>query len=61
MTKEQLKNYLIKEAKWDADEVMNATPYGLVKGYLEWNGIIGYTIDIINVIEAAYNVELEIN
>ena len=61
MTKEQLQNYLIEEEELDEDEAMNATSYELVKGYLEWNGIIGYTIDIINVIEAAYNVELEIN
>lgn len=61
MTKEQLQNYLIEKAEWDEDEAMNATSYELVKGYLEWNGIIGYTIDIINAIEAAYDVKLEIN
>lgn len=61
MTKEQLQNYLIKEAEWDEDKAMNATSYELVKGYLEWNGIIGWTINIIHVIEAAYNVKLKID
>lgn len=34
------------------------TPFELVKVYLHWNGIIGYTDDILDVVEAAYHVKL---
>lgn len=59
MTKEELQDYLIDEVKYPEDQVLQMTNFELVSRWLTWNGIIGYTEDIIEVIEAAYNVKLK--
>ena len=53
----ELKDYLIDEAELRAEYVNDLEPRGLVNEYLKYNGIIGYTDDIINVIINAYNLE----
>lgn len=55
----ELKRYLVREAEMDKEDVECMTPFELVKAYLHWNGIIGYTDDILDVVEAAYHVKLE--
>lgn len=52
MTKEQLKCYLTEEAEYTQQEVDNMDDYQLLDAYLTWNGIIGYTEDIIDVVKA---------
>ena len=59
MTKGELQNYLIEEAEYEEEEVLAMSDYELVDNYLIYNGIIGYTGDIIDVIKAAYSVEIE--
>lgn len=54
MTKEELRDYLVSEAEWEVEEVENLTSRELVKAWLEWNAIFGYTDDILEVVEAAY-------
>lgn len=50
-----LKEYLIDEAEYDADYVENLTPLELVYTYLQYNGIYGFTDDILNLVKVAYN------
>ena len=51
MTKEELKEYLVDEAKFSEEEVDNMSDYELFDSYLKWNGIIGWTYDIVDAIE----------
>lgn len=59
MTREDLKDYLIVEAEYTQDCVDAMDAYDLLSAWLEWQGIIGWTNDIINVVEAAFGIELE--
>ena len=54
MTKEELKEYLVEEAEYSQEEVDNMSDYELVDNYLIYEGIIGYTQDIIDVVAAAF-------
>ena len=54
-----MKNYLIDECEYTQKRVNNMSAMTLVDRYLRYNGIIGYTEEIIRVIEAAYEVKLE--
>lgn len=51
MTKKELKEYLVDEAEYSVQYVGNMTDYELFDAWLKWNGIIGYTDDIIDVVE----------
>ena len=53
-TLEDLKNYLIEEADYELIQVNNMTPEELFDAYLTWNGIIGYTQDIMEAYKAAF-------
>lgn len=52
MTKDNLINYLINEAEYSIDDVMRMGDYELLDAYLTYNGIIGFTDDIVDVIKA---------
>ena len=52
MTRLELEEYLVDEAELDVDEVTEMTDRGLLESWLEYNGIIGFTDDIIDVLEA---------
>ena len=54
MTKEELKEYLVYEAEYSQEEVDNMSDYELVDNYLTYEGIIGYTQDILDVVAAAF-------
>lgn len=54
MTKDELKDYLVCEAKHTDAEVESMTDFELVDAYLTWNGIIGYTEDIVDVVRHAF-------
>lgn len=60
MTLEELKTYLIEEAEYNEEEVENMTAYELVDAYFTYEGVIGFTYDLLSVVEAAYGVELDI-
>lgn len=53
-TLEDLKNYLIEEADYELIQVNNMTREELFDTYLTWNGIIGYTQDIMEAYKAAF-------
>lgn len=53
-TLEDLKNYLLEEADYELTQLNNMTREELFDAYLTWNGIIGYTQDIIEAYKAAF-------
>ena len=59
MTKDELQDYLIEEAEIDEEIVLSMSNTELVDRYLRYNGIIGYTFDILDVVTAAFGVKLE--
>ena len=58
MTTEDLKSYLIDEAEYEAESVESMTKSELLDAYLHYEGIIGYTWDIIDTIEHLWNIHL---
>lgn len=54
MTKEELKEYLVEEAEYSQEEVDNMSNYELVDNYLTYEGIVGYTQDILDAVAAAF-------
>ena len=59
MEKQELKNYLIDECEYTQLRVERMSAMDLVDRYLRYNGIIGYTEEIVRVVSAAYGVDLE--
>ena len=59
MDKNDLMKYLVEEAEYSESEVAEMTNTELLENWLMYNGIFGYTEDIKDVIEAAFNVDLE--
>ena len=59
MDKNDLMEYLVEEAECNESEVAEMTNTELLDNWLMYNGIFGYTEDIKDVIEAAFNVDLE--
>lgn len=59
MDKNDLMEFLVVEAECNESEVAEMTNTELLDHWLEYNGICGYTEDIKDVIEAAFNVDLE--
>lgn len=52
MTKQELKNYLVDEAEYSQEEVDQMSPFELIDAWLVYNGIIGFTQDIIDLTKA---------
>lgn len=59
MDKNDLMEFLVVEAECNESEVAEMTNTELLDHWLEYNGICGFTEDIKDVIEAAFNVDLE--
>lgn len=59
MDKNDLMEYLVEEAGYREDVVAEMTNTELLDHWLEYNGICGYTEVIKDVIEAAFDVDLE--
>lgn len=59
MDKNDLMEFLVVEAEYSENEVAEMTNTELLDHWLEYNGIFGYTEDIKEVIEAAFDVDLE--
>ena len=57
--KELLQNCLYDDCEFFQMEILEMTPRQKVKNWLEWNGIQGYTDDILDVVSAAYGIVLE--
>lgn len=54
-----LQNYLEDDCEYSPEAIAKMTPRQKVKNWLEWNGIQGFTNDILDVVSAAYNIILE--
>lgn len=59
MDKNDLMEFLVVEAECNQSEVAEMTNTELLDNWLMYNGIFCYTEDIKDVIEAAFNVDLE--
>ncbi len=59
MDKNELMEYLVYEAEYSESEVAEMTNTELLDRWLEYNGICGYTENIMDVIEAVFGVDLE--
>lgn len=61
MSKEEIIDYLIDESEGDytREELEEMSKFQLLDAYLTWEGIIGFTDDILEHIEAIYEVNLE--
>lgn len=61
MCKEEIIDYLIDESEgeYTREELEEMSNYDLLDAYLTWEGIVGFTYDIIEHIEAIYKVKLE--
>ena len=57
--KELLQNCLEDDCEFFRMEIAEMSPRQKVKNWLEWNGIQGFTDDILDVISAAYGIVLE--
>ena len=57
--KELLQNCLYDDCEFFQMEILEMTPRQKVKNWLEWNGIQGFTDDILDVVSAAYDIILE--
>lgn len=53
MTKSELKEYLVNEAEYSEKKVEAMDKYEMVDAWLKYNGIIGFTEDIIEICKAA--------
>ena len=53
-TRQDLITYLVNEAEYEPEELQELEPEDLIDKFLMWNGIIGFTNDIINAVKAAY-------
>lgn len=59
MYKNDLMEFLVVEAECNESEVAEMTNTELLDHWLQYNGICGFTEDIKDVIEAAFDVDLE--
>ena len=57
--KDLLQDCLEDDCGYSPEKIKKMTPRQKVKNWLEWNGIQGYTDDILDVISAAYDIILE--
>ena len=59
MDKTELMSYLVDEAEYSENEVAEMTNTELLDKWLEYNGICGFTEDIMKIVEVAFDVDLE--
>lgn len=57
--KELLQNCLEGDCEYPLEVIAEMTPRQKVKNWLEYNGIQGYTDDILDIVSAAYGIVLE--
>lgn len=61
MTRKELINYVATHTETPIERVKKYSNFKLLSKWLEYQGIIGYTNDIIDVVEAAYNIKINEN
>lgn len=55
----RLDRFLIEEADYDADSVKKMSPFDKIDKYLKYNGIVGWTYDIVDMMSDASGVDLQ--
>ena len=50
MDREELKDYLVYEAEYSERRVNKMSDYELLDAWLRYNGIIGFTDDIVDIV-----------
>lgn len=58
-TIDELDKYLIEECSYTQSIVANMTPYDKVDAWLKYEGISGYTDDILKVVSIAYKIHIK--
>ena len=58
MTTDELKSYLVDEAEYQAESVESMTKSELLDAYLQYEGICGYTGDIMDTREHLWTIPL---
>ena len=51
MNKEDLKDYLVYEAEYSERRVNEMSDYEILDAWLRYNGIIGFTDDIVDIVK----------
>lgn len=59
MNKQDVKTYLIEEADYSPESVERMSNYQMLDAVLMYEGICGYTQDIIDTIAALWNINLD--
>lgn len=59
MDKTELKDFLIDECGYVFEEVESMSNAELVDAWLKWEGVIGFTDDILRIVETVYEIELK--
>ena len=59
MTKKELKEILVDDYEFSKENVETMSNYQLADTWLRYNGIVNYTYDILDVICAAYNINID--
>ncbi len=57
MSKDEIKTILIYDAEYAPEKVENMTQFELLDAYLKWEGIIGYTRDIITAFASVFGID----
>ena len=60
MTKQDLKDFLVYEAEYDKESVEKMNSKELMDAWLSWEGILGYTNQIIELYQAAHETDSDI-
>lgn len=60
MTKQDLKEFLIEEAELDPSDVNSMDSFRLFDAWLTYEGIVGYTNQIIELYEAAHETDSDV-
>ena len=55
MTQEDLKDFLIEEAEYTEHQVEEMDSFDLLNAYLEYQGMLGFTADVLSAVVGAYN------
>lgn len=58
MTKAGIKNFLTTEAEYTEEQVNEMSDYELIDAYLNWEGLINWTAEIVEMIESFTGVEI---
>lgn len=58
MTKEEIKNHLVTEAEYTEEQVNDMSDYELIDAYLNWEGLINWTAEIVEIMESFTGIEI---